>query len=87
MELIHIHNLEAPTGIEIIKRLLKNKLVSEFTDPEDKRAKRIKITCSGSKELQKIDPEITKEFKEFGANIELSEKIYLVGILTKLMNI
>ena len=85
MELIHIHNLEAPTGIEIIKRLLKNKLISEFTDQEDRRAKRIKITSSGRKELEKIDPKITEEFKNFSSEINLSDKIYLVGILTKMM--
>jgi DNA-binding MarR family transcriptional regulator len=46
MEIVELHNLEAPTGIEIIKRLIKNKFVEEFPDEEDRRAKRIKITKS-----------------------------------------
>jgi DNA-binding MarR family transcriptional regulator len=84
MELVEMHNLEAPTGIEIIKRLIKNKLVEEFPDEEDKRAKRIKITKNGSKELSLLKPKIDLIFTKFTAPLNLNEKIKISGILDKL---
>lgn len=84
MEIIDLHNLEAPTGIEIIKRLLKNKLVEEFADEDDKRAKRIKITRKGIKEIQVIKPQIDKIFAGFTEPLNLDEKIQMSGILDKL---
>jgi DNA-binding MarR family transcriptional regulator len=84
MEIIALHNLEAPTGIEIIKRLLKNELVEEFIDEEDKRAKRIKITASGIAELKKIKPAIDSTFSHFIKDLTLQDKIHVSGILNKL---
>lgn len=84
MELVEMHNLEAPTGIEIIKRLIKNKLVEEFPDEEDKRAKRIKITKNGIKELSLIQPKIDLIFTKFTEPLDLNEKIKISGILDKL---
>jgi DNA-binding MarR family transcriptional regulator len=85
MEIIALHNLEAPTGIEIIKRLLKNNLIEEYADTEDRRAKRIKITEMGAKELEAIQPIITEIFTSFSSSLELNEKIQIAGILDKLI--
>lgn len=85
MEIIELHNLEAPTGIEIIKRLIKNKLVSEFIDAEDKRAKRIKITKLGEKVIAEIKPQIDKVFLDFSQPLSLNEKIQISGIFDKLI--
>ena len=74
MEIIDLHNLEAPSGIEIIKRLLRNKLIEEFADEEDRRAKRIQITKKGAEGLESIEPQITKIFTKFMENLELDEK-------------
>ena len=49
MELIKMHHIEPPSGIEVLKRLLKKELIVEFDDPDDKRAKRIRITDTGRK--------------------------------------
>ncbi|WP_438961610.1 MarR family winged helix-turn-helix transcriptional regulator [Nonlabens sp.] len=84
MELVEMHNLEAPTGIEIIKRLIKNKFVEEFPDEEDRRAKRIKITKNGIKELIEIKPKIELIFTKFTEPLNLNEKIRISGILDKL---
>jgi DNA-binding MarR family transcriptional regulator len=84
MELVEMHNLEAPTGIEIIKRLIKNKFVEEFPDEEDRRAKRIKITKSGIKELYLIKPKIDLIFAKFTKPLNLNEKVKISGILDKL---
>jgi DNA-binding MarR family transcriptional regulator len=85
MEIVDMHNLEAPTGIEIIKRLLKKKLVEEFPDEEDKRAKRIKITREGIGELESIQPNIEAVFGNFISALNLKEKIILSGLLDKLV--
>ena len=39
MELIKMHLMEPPSGIEVLKRLLNKELIEEFDDPDDKRAK------------------------------------------------
>jgi DNA-binding MarR family transcriptional regulator len=86
MELVEMHNLEAPTGIEIIKRLIKNKFVEEFPDEEDRRAKRIKITKRGIKELREIKPKMHLIFTTFTDPLNLNEKVSISGILDKLIN-
>lgn len=85
MEIIDMHNLEAPTGIEIIKRLLKSHLISEFEDSEDKRAKRIRITTKGREELHLIKPKMETIFRKFTLPLNLNEKIQINGILNKLI--
>jgi DNA-binding MarR family transcriptional regulator len=85
MELVDIHNLEAPTGIEIIKRLLKNQFIEEFADKDDKRAKRIKLTTKGRTELKRLKPEMDLIFSTFSEPLGLNEKIQLSGILDKLI--
>jgi DNA-binding MarR family transcriptional regulator len=85
MEIVELHNLEAPTGIEIIKRLIKNKFVEEFPDEDDRRAKRIKITKSGIRELSKIKPKIDLIFSKFTEPLNLNEKVQISGILDKLI--
>lgn len=86
MELIDLHNLEPPTGIEIIKRLLKNGLIEEFADNKDKRAKRIKANQKGIEELRRIKPGIDLIFLEFTKPLNLNEKIQLSGFLNKLIS-
>jgi DNA-binding MarR family transcriptional regulator len=85
MEIVEMHNLEAPTGIEIIKRLLKNKFIEEFPDKEDRRAKRIKITKSGIKELKSIKTKMDKTFSEFTETLSLNERVQVSGILDKML--
>ena len=84
MEIIELHNLEAPTGIEIIKRLLRNKLIEEFADKEDRRAKRIKITKKGKREIEALKPQIDMIFAKFTEPLTLDEKIQISGIFDKL---
>jgi len=84
MELIKIHQLEAPTGIEIIKRLLANKLISEFEDINDKRAKRIKITKTGKELIDRLQPKMDKVYQEMGGNLDINEKIKLIYGLSSL---
>ncbi|MEE4287672.1 MAG: MarR family winged helix-turn-helix transcriptional regulator [Mariniphaga sp.] len=84
MELIHIHLLEAPSGIEVIKRLLKKDFIEEFDDKDDKRAKRIRITNKGRKETNKITPQMKSVYSKMTANMSLKEKLYAVSLLKEL---
>jgi MarR family transcriptional regulator, lower aerobic nicotinate degradation pathway regulator len=85
MEIIEMHNLEAPTGIEVIKRLIAKGLIEEFDDQEDKRAKRVKLTEKGQKELIKLKPQIDIEFSKFSKPLTLEEKLGLVSTMNKLI--
>lgn len=85
MEIVELHNLEAPTGIEIINRLIKNKFIEEFPDEYDRRAKRIKITKIGISELSNIKPKIDLIFSRFTEPLNLNEKVQISGILDKLI--
>ena len=76
MELIKMHHLEPPSGIEVLNRLLKKGLIEEFDDTDDKRAKRIKITDKGRKELQIVMPKMSEVF-------QMSDRIRLSVLLVQ----
>jgi DNA-binding MarR family transcriptional regulator len=50
-ELINWNVSEFSSGIEVIKRLIKNELIVEMADEQDKRSKRLRITESGKAKL------------------------------------
>lgn len=81
-----MHNLEAPTGIEIIKRLLSKGLIQEFNDSEDKRAKRVQLTDAGKTELERLKPLVNAQFKNFAQALPLADKLNLVAHLNKLVH-
>ena len=83
MELINIHMLEAPSGIEIIKRLLKKGLIEEFDDKDDKRAKRVKITKKGLKEIDKLKFKMQEVYSNMSANMDLNEKLHIISFLRR----
>jgi len=84
MELINMHLLEPPSGIEVIKRLLKKGLIEEFGDPDDKRAKRIRITPKGKSEVDLITPKMQKVFQRMTADMTLNEKLHVISYLRKI---
>ena len=86
MELIHIHLLEAPSGIEVIKRLLKKGFIEEFDDKDDKRAKRVRITDKGRKETEKLTPQMKLVYTKMAANMSIKEKKHAISWLKDLNN-
>jgi len=84
MELIKMHHLEPPSGIEVLKRLLKKGFIAESDDAEDKRAKRITITEKGKKELQSIMPKMKEVFQLMTAELSLNEKLHAIGFLKQM---
>lgn len=84
MELIKIHHLEPPSGIEVLKRLLNKGLIEEFDDEDDKRAKRIKITDKGKKVLQVVMPKMSEVFHLMTAELSLNEKLLMLAFLKQM---
>jgi DNA-binding MarR family transcriptional regulator len=84
MELIKMHQLEPPSGIEVLKRLLKREFIEEFDDPDDGRAKRICITESGKQKIQEVLPKMKKVFSSMTANMSLNEKLHVVSFLQQM---
>jgi MarR family transcriptional regulator, lower aerobic nicotinate degradation pathway regulator len=83
-DLIKNNMMETPSGIEVIKRLLKHKLVSELADPEDKRSVGLKITEKGKKELYSIFNEMNKVGNVLVGKLRVSEIKQLHSLLEKL---
>lgn len=84
MELIKMHLIEPPSGIEVLKRLLKKQLIEEFDDPDDKRATRIRITERGKHEIQAILPKMQQVFTLMTAEMSLNEKLHVVSFLQQM---
>jgi DNA-binding MarR family transcriptional regulator len=84
MELIDAHMQEKTTGIEIIKRLLKNGLAEQHNDEKDKRSKRLVVTPKGQQVLFGAIPQMTKVATLLGGNLTNEEKMQLLHLLNKL---
>lgn len=83
-ELIAYNFQEKTSGSEVIRRLISNKLVSQFDDKLDKRSKRVSITPEGKKLLESTfgNMSIISEFLVL--NLTPEERSYLLAILQKL---
>jgi DNA-binding MarR family transcriptional regulator len=83
-ELIYLSITDFTTGIEVIKRLVKNKYAEVFPDPDDKRSKRIKITTKGKEILEAG----YKQMRQMGGVsfgiLSESETLTLLSIFKKL---
>lgn len=83
-ELIYKMLSEFPSGIDVIKRLLKNGFAEEFPDETDKRSKRLKITTLGMEVVMQGFPEMRKVGEMAFGTLTSLEKITLLNILRKL---
>ncbi|TVQ18315.1 MAG: MarR family transcriptional regulator [Bacteroidetes bacterium] len=50
-DVIYFNLVELSTGVETLKRMQKNGLVTDFPDPADKRTKRLVLTAKGNEVL------------------------------------
>jgi DNA-binding MarR family transcriptional regulator len=81
MQLIEQNIHEKPTGLEVIKRLLKHKLIGERDDESDKRSKRVFLTDKGRKIFFKSVVEMQKISKLVTGKLSLKEKNELYHLL------
>jgi len=59
-EVIYDNLLELSSGTNMLIRLKKRGLISEYSDTEDKRVKRLKLTLKGEESLRKAKVEVLK---------------------------
>jgi DNA-binding MarR family transcriptional regulator len=84
MQLVERNAHEKQTGIEIIKRMVKNNLVEEFPDENDKRTTRLKLTDLGKKTFLESINDVTITSRVLSAKLEDKEKENLLKLLRKL---
>ena len=85
-ELIHNNMLEFTSGIEIIKRLKKYGYVIEFSDPEDKRSKRVQISEAGKGIFFSLLKPMDLVSSIVSWDLTDKEKSVIIPILIKLNN-
>lgn len=68
-DLINIHLVEYTTGMDTIRRLVKNQFINELPDTEDRRAKNLVLTKSGSDLLKKANKRMEEARNAFLACI------------------
>jgi len=83
-ELIQKNIAEIPSGMEIIKRLLRKGMIEDFKDPNDGRAKRLKITPLGKMAVGQSIGQLLRISKIIAGDLNLNERVQLLYILEKL---
>lgn len=83
-ELINIHMLEISSGSEILKRLIRNGLVQEFPDENDKRAKRVSLTENGINEIMYAFKDMHKVSEIIIGNLTEKELTDALTVFNKL---
>lgn len=83
-QLVERNAHEKQTGMEIIRRLVKNNLIEEFSDENDKRKTRLKVTDLGKEVFKKSVQDVTLVSRILSAKISDEEKESLLSILKKL---
>ncbi len=82
-DLIAANMVEPTTGLDIIKRLVKNELLREETHPQDGRAKLLLITDKGKQVLRQLFISFDK-LPEILPGLEQQQKETLLSILEHL---
>jgi DNA-binding MarR family transcriptional regulator len=84
IQLIEKNVHEKPTGLEVIKRLLKHGLVNERNDENDKRSKRVFLTDKGKALFFATIDQMNKVALIVSGNLSIDEKTQLHALLKKL---
>jgi len=79
------HNiLEKSSGTEVLKRLLKQGFIEEQPDPDDRRAKQVRLTESGKAAVNEANAKVFPMGKVVTGNLTAAEKQTLLSLLQKL---
>jgi DNA-binding MarR family transcriptional regulator len=84
IDLINKNIQEKTTGIETINRLLKNELLHQEDNPNDKRSQLLSLTKKGQAVLFSVFDNMQMVSSIITGNLTLSEKIQLASLLKKL---
>lgn len=85
-ELNNRNVMEKTSGNEIMRRLLKTKLISECRDGEDRRKIRVSITDKGRAEVMKVFPALWKSAALLSDTLSADEKKSFLETSDKLCN-
>lgn len=83
-QLIEQNLMEKTSGVEVIKRLLKDGLITEKPNKDDKRSKLLSITSKGTQSLEKVMKKMVTTSHLVAGNLMNHEKKELVKALKKL---
>ncbi len=83
-DLINIHLVEYTTGMDTIKRLIKNKLLNELPDEQDKRAKVLILTKEGEVVLKKANKRMDETRNMFLACISPNKWKKTLSVLNEI---
>jgi DNA-binding MarR family transcriptional regulator len=59
-DVIYAHLMELSSGTDMLNRLKSRGFINEYTDREDKRSKRLQLTASGEKTIEKAIQRVKK---------------------------
>lgn len=83
-DLIRKMAYEKSSGMEVIKRLLKNGIIEQFPNPDDKRGKLLRLTEKGEENVIKAYSEAHKAAKTVSGCLTKKEQLILLKTLKKL---
>lgn len=75
---------EKSSGNEVLKRLLKQKLIKETNNPDDKRSKLLELTLEGLNEINKVRNQMYNMGLLVDGNLTEEEKTAMLAMLSKL---
>jgi len=80
-EVIYDNMLELSSGTDMVNRLVKRGFITEHSDKEDKRAKRLRLTASGEKVFLKSFGKIAKSSKMLLQDMTVEDKKLCIQLL------
>lgn len=75
---------EKSSGNEVLKRLLRQQLIEETDNPNDKRSKLLKLTPAGFQEINAVRSQLEKMGNLVAGDLTDQEKEILITMLSKL---
>ncbi|WP_282778649.1 MarR family winged helix-turn-helix transcriptional regulator [Phaeodactylibacter xiamenensis] len=82
--LIQKNILEKSTGTEVLKRLKKQGYIEELSNPEDRRAKLVRLSDKGRKVVAEANARIIPMGEVVTGDLTMAEKQQLLNLLQKL---
>ncbi|MEW7289778.1 MarR family winged helix-turn-helix transcriptional regulator [Aquimarina sp. 2304DJ70-9] len=83
-DLIRKMAYDKSSGMEVIKRLLKNEIIEQFQNPDDKRGRLLRLTKKGEENVIKAYSEAHKAAKMVSGCLTTDEQVALLRTLKKL---
>lgn len=76
--------MEKSSGMEVIRRLLRQGLIEEADNPLDRRTKLVQIAPAGREAFVAIEAQMTQFGQVITGELAVSEKMTLLGTLQEL---